>query len=152
MKIVCKNPLIVQTGKFTGRSPEDRYFVKTDQNKNIVDWGKRNIAISEKTFEILLRQLEAYLAQKTNFEYVGNVISDVQQSYKVNFLTEEKWYTKFAKNIFREDSFKFFLDKIKILHAPNFIPHHFDDLKNKNFVIIHLEKKNYFNCWDRICW
>ena len=42
MKIVRKNPLIVQTGKFTGRSPEDRYFVKTEQNKNIVDWGKRN--------------------------------------------------------------------------------------------------------------
>ena len=141
MKTMHDKPLIVQTGKFTGRSPQDRYFVKTEKNKNTIDWGKRNTAISEKTFEILNIQLEAYLTQHINFEYVGNVISDEQQSYKISFLTEEKWYTQFAKNIFREDKFEIFLDKIKILHAPNFIPKEYDDLLNNNFVIIHPEKK-----------
>jgi len=30
-------PLIVNTGKFTGRSPKDRYFIKTNQNKDKID-------------------------------------------------------------------------------------------------------------------
>jgi len=30
-------PLIVYTGKFTGRSPKDRYFIKTNQNKDKID-------------------------------------------------------------------------------------------------------------------
>ena len=141
MRTIIEKPLVVRTGKFTGRSPQDRYFVKTEKNKNIIDWGKRNIEISEKTFEILHTQLEAYLTQQINFEYIGNVISDFQQSYEVSILTEKKWYTQFAKNIFRKDNFEIFLDKIKILHAPNFISKQFDDLKHNNFVIIHLEKK-----------
>ena len=141
MRTIIEKPLVVRTGKFTGRSPQDRYFVKTEKNKNIIDWGKRNIEISEKTFEILHTQLEAYLTQQINFEYIGNVISDFKQSYEVSILTEKKWYTQFAKNIFRKDNFEIFLDKIKILHAPNFISKQFDDLKHNNFVIIHLEKK-----------
>ena len=139
MRTIIEKPLVVRTGKFTGRSPQDRYFVKTEKNKNIIDWGKRNIEISEKTFEILHTQLEAYLTQQINFEYIGNVISDFKQSYEVSILTEKKWYTQFAKNIFRKDNFEIFLDKIKILHAPNFISKQFDDLKHNNFVIIHLE-------------
>jgi len=31
-------PLIVYTGKFTGRSPKDRYFVKTADNENVIEW------------------------------------------------------------------------------------------------------------------
>ena len=46
-------PLIVNTGKFTGRSPKDRYFVKTDQYVNKIDWGHRNQPISEKNFDIV---------------------------------------------------------------------------------------------------
>ena len=141
METISKKPLIVKTGKFTGRSPEDRYFVRTAQNKDIIDWGERNISISENTFEKLFIQLESYLTQQINFEYIGNVISDSQHSYEVSILTEEKWYAQFAKNIFRDDRFKIFLNKIKILHAPSFLPKDYDDLKSKNFIIIHPEKK-----------
>lgn len=40
-------PIIVNTGKFTGRSPKDRYFVKTKLNEKVIDWGTRNNPISE---------------------------------------------------------------------------------------------------------
>lgn len=104
MKIVrdlASQPLVVHTGKFTGRSPKDRYFVKTNANEKTIDWGSRNKAISEATFNILHQQLKSYLIENINFEFTGNVISDSQYSYGINLLTEEKWYTQFAKNIFR---------------------------------------------------
>ena len=49
-------PTVVYTGKFTGRSPQDRYIVKT--NKNKIEWGVRNKSISEKVFEKLYGKIK----------------------------------------------------------------------------------------------
>ena len=141
LRDLASQPLIVHTGQFTGRSPKDRYFVKTNANEKIIDWGSRNRAISETTFDILHQQIKSYLFENINFEYIGNVISDSNNSYGINLLTEEKWYTRFAKNIFRNDLFKNSNSTIKIYHSPTFKCSKFIDLENKNFVIIHPEKK-----------
>ena len=134
-------PLIVTTGKFTGRSPKDRYFVKTIKNKDIIQWGERNQPVSEKTFEKVFKKIQEYLIQKINYTFNGNVISDSQNFYGVELLTEEKWYTQFAKNIFRNDKFSNFSQIIKIYHAPSFVlKKKFDDISNSNFVIIHPDK------------
>ena len=45
--------LVVKTGKFTGRSPKDRYIVKDALTENSVDWGDINIPISGDTFSKL---------------------------------------------------------------------------------------------------
>ena len=37
----------VKTGKFTGRSPDDKYIVDDEYTHNSVDWGKVNHSISE---------------------------------------------------------------------------------------------------------
>jgi len=100
-----------------------------------------NGEISEGTFNILHQQLKSYLIENINFEFTGNVISDSQYSYGINLLTEEKWYTQFAKNIFRNDNFKNLDSTIKIFHAPTFKSTQFTDLENDNFVIIHPENK-----------
>ena len=54
MKIIRKTPslpLIVHTGKFTGRSPKDRYIVKTSKDIKHVEWGTRNRDISPEQFK-----------------------------------------------------------------------------------------------------
>ena len=43
--------LIIKTGKFTGRSPKDRYIVKDDITTDLVWWGDINIPFSSKYFE-----------------------------------------------------------------------------------------------------
>ena len=135
-------PLIVHTGKFTGRSPKDRYIVKTLQNKDHIEWGKRNQPVSEETFDKIFQKIQEYLIQEVNYSYKGNVISDKKNSYVIDLLTEERWYTQFAKNIFRNDNFKNYIKNIKIYHAPLFtLKNNFDDINNLNFVIIHPDKK-----------
>ena len=134
-------PLVVRTGKFTGRSPKDRYFVKTKKNKEYIDWGKRNQSVSEKTFDKIFQEIQEYLIQKINYSFKGNVISDSQNSYGIDLLTEQRWYTQFAKNIFRNDSFSNFLETIRIYHAPFFnLKKDFADINNRNFVILHPDK------------
>ena len=34
-RFTCQSVLFVHTGKFTSRSPKDRYFVKTADNENL---------------------------------------------------------------------------------------------------------------------
>ena len=117
MTLSSKNleqPTVVYTGKFTGRSPEDRYIVKT--NKNKIEWGVRNKSISEKVFEELYKKIKKYLFKKLNYKILANVISDKKISYEVQLVTEEEWYTKFAKNIFRNDNYHALDNKISILH------------------------------------
>ena len=133
--------LIVNTGKFTGRSPKDRYFVKTVKNKDIIEWGERNQFVSEKTFNKVFQKIQEHLIQEINYSFNGNVISDPQKSYGIEFLTEERWYTQFANNIFRSDKFSKFNEIIKIFHAPSFnLKNDFIDINNSNFVIIHPDK------------
>ena len=135
-------PLIVHTGRFTGRSPKDRYFVKTKKNKTHIDWGKRNQPVSEDTFDIIFQKIQEHLIQEINYSFKGNVISDSQHSYRIDFLTEERWYAQFAKNIFRNDFFSKFVNTIKIYHAPSFaLKKNFKDINNSNFVILHPDKK-----------
>ena len=74
-------PLVVHTGKFTGRSPKDRYFVKTGQYIDRIDWGSRNQPVSEKTFEKVFQKIQEHLIQEINYSFKGNVISDSMNSY-----------------------------------------------------------------------
>ena len=135
-------PLIVHTGKFTGRSPKDRYFVKTNKNKDYIDWGKRNQPVTEDTFDKVFQKIQEHLIQNINYSFKGNVISDSQNSYKIDLLTDERWYTQFARNIFRNDNFSSFNQTIKIYHSPSFILKNiFHDINNSNFVILHPDKK-----------
>jgi phosphoenolpyruvate carboxykinase (ATP) len=49
-KLSSTGSLSVKTGKFTGRSPEDKFIVKDEITADSVDWGKVNHPISEENF------------------------------------------------------------------------------------------------------
>jgi phosphoenolpyruvate carboxykinase (ATP) len=52
----------VNTGKYTGRSPNDRYIV---ENKNLnINWGEVNKGISESKFDYLYNQVIDYYRDK----------------------------------------------------------------------------------------
>src|ERR687895_2921370 len=53
--------LSVKTGKFTGRSPEDRYIVDDEETHNTIDWGKVNHPISEDNLEQISRMMKKHV-------------------------------------------------------------------------------------------
>ena len=52
-KMCDTGALVVQTGKFTGRSPKDRYIVKDKITSSRVWWGDINIPFSTQNFDFL---------------------------------------------------------------------------------------------------
>ena len=53
-KISSTGALSVNTGKFTGRSPKDRFIVKDETTKDDVWWGDINIPFNSSNFDCLL--------------------------------------------------------------------------------------------------
>ena len=45
--------LVIHTGKFTGRSPKDKFIVKDNLTSNTIHWNDFNIPIAEKNFDII---------------------------------------------------------------------------------------------------
>mgnify|MGYP000226858508 CR=1 FL=1 len=45
--------LVIDTGKFTGRVPKDRYFVKDAITENKIFWGEVNHPVSQEVYEKL---------------------------------------------------------------------------------------------------
>ena len=56
--------LIIKTGKFTGRSPKDRYIIKDDITTDLVWWGDINIPFSSKYFDALYKKMMSHIANK----------------------------------------------------------------------------------------
>lgn len=59
-----KGALVISTGKFTGRSPKDKFTVKDEITADTVDWNKVNLPIEEKFFFQLKEKLISYLSDK----------------------------------------------------------------------------------------
>ena len=59
--------LMADTGKFTGRSPKDRYIVLDDKTRDSVWWGDINIPFDSEKFTLLLEKMKAFLADKELF-------------------------------------------------------------------------------------
>ena len=58
----------VMTGKFTGRSPKDRFIVKDDITKDRVWWGSINIPFESDAFQKLYDKVTNYLSEKEVFD------------------------------------------------------------------------------------
>ncbi|HEY4190058.1 MAG TPA: phosphoenolpyruvate carboxykinase (ATP), partial [Candidatus Limnocylindrales bacterium] len=58
--VAADGPLVVRTGKHTGRSPEDKFIVAEPSSEAKVWWGPVNRPISEADYERLRARLVAY--------------------------------------------------------------------------------------------
>ncbi|UCC51886.1 MAG: phosphoenolpyruvate carboxykinase (ATP), partial [Anaerolineaceae bacterium] len=52
-------PLVVRTGQFTGRSPNDKFVVEDETTKDDIWWGEVNRPYSEERFEEIHRRMSS---------------------------------------------------------------------------------------------
>jgi phosphoenolpyruvate carboxykinase (ATP) len=92
--------LCVSTGKFTGRSPSDRFLVKDDITSDKVWWGRVNKPISPGHFDHLYDEVITYLCGKEI--YIRDAFVCAHPDYRMNVrtITEYPWSSFFIKNMF----------------------------------------------------
>ena len=92
--------LCINTGKFTGRSPQDRFLVKDDHTAEKVWWGKINKPISPENFDILQSEIIKYLSGKEIYVRDAYVCADPRYKMNVRTITEYPWSNFFINSMF----------------------------------------------------
>jgi phosphoenolpyruvate carboxykinase (ATP) len=92
--------LSVKTGKFTGRSPDDRYIVDDETTHNKIDWGKINHPISENNFEKIFSRMKKNVQGKEFYIFDGFVGACLDTRLAIRVITDKAWHGLFANQIF----------------------------------------------------
>ncbi|MDW3645721.1 MAG: phosphoenolpyruvate carboxykinase (ATP) [Bacteroidia bacterium] len=133
------------TGKFTGRSPQDRYIVKDEITRDKVWWGDINISFDEEKFD----QLYQKVIQSMNYKklYVRDAFAGADPRYrlKLRVIDTQAAHNLFCYNMFlrpeAEELVNFDPD-FRLLVVPEFkADPEIDGTRNENFAIIHFKKR-----------
>ncbi|MBI2322339.1 MAG: phosphoenolpyruvate carboxykinase (ATP), partial [Chloroflexi bacterium] len=94
-------PLIVRTGKHTGRSPRDRFLVHEPSSADHIGWGPFNHAFDADRFASLHAQMAAYLRGREVLVQDCFAGADPEYRLPIRVITELAWHSLFARNLFR---------------------------------------------------
>ncbi|MBK0370572.1 phosphoenolpyruvate carboxykinase (ATP) [Flavobacterium agrisoli] len=137
--------LAINTGTFTGRSPQDRYIVKDAITENEVWWGNINIPFDADAFEKLYQKVCTYLDGKEVFVRDSYVCADPNHRLNVRVVTETAWSNLFCYNMFLrpdEGELENFSFDWTVLCVPHFMADPaVDGTRQSNFAILDFTKK-----------
>jgi len=142
--LVDSGALAADTGKFTGRSPKDRFIVEDEITKDAVWWGNINQPISATIFDRLFQKIGSHLSNEEL--YVRDVFACTDPSFQLSIrvVTETAYQNIFANNIFiRPEKVDASVQpEWTILAAPTFTANpETDGVPHENFVILNFTKK-----------
>ncbi|WP_406685624.1 phosphoenolpyruvate carboxykinase (ATP) [Seonamhaeicola sp. MEBiC1930] len=137
--------LAVNTGEFTGRSPQDRFIVKDDITKNRIWWGDINIPFDADKFDRLYSKVVNYLSDKEIFVRDCYACADENYKLSIRVINEYPWSNQFANNMFlrpTSEELNNFNPQWTVVNAPGFmaIPDE-DGTRQHNFAILDFSKK-----------
>ncbi|RSL34198.1 phosphoenolpyruvate carboxykinase (ATP) [Salibacterium salarium] len=145
-QLTSNGALSVSTGKYTGRSPKDKYIVEEDSVKDKVDWGSVNQPITRERFSSLYEKVLKHLTHKDKlFVTQGYAGADPAYQLPIQVINEYAWHNVFARQLFiRSDNACRQTDDttFTIISAPHFkADPERDGTKSETFIIISFEER-----------
>jgi len=98
--LTSNGSLSVKTGKYTGRSPDDRYIVDDSESHDNVDWGKVNHPFPEYKFDKLYEKMKKHTERKEIFVFDGFVGADPDNRLPIRVITDHAWQNLFVRQLF----------------------------------------------------
>jgi len=134
-------PLVVDTGKHTGRSPKDKFVVREPGSEGRIAWGEVNAEISEQHFDGLRAKVTARLSEGDVYVVDAFAGADPEHRIAVRVITESAWHALFAKTLFidpTDDELDEMEPQALVLHAPSVsaVPQE-DGTRSETFVCLH---------------
>ena len=141
--------LMVDTGVFTGRSPQDKYFVEEDYSKDFMWWGPVNKKIERKIYNRLFDKVMNYYRENNNTTYIfqGYAGADKENQLNVRVFAKKAWQHLFCRNMFinmpEDVKNNNFIADFTIINASDVINEDFKDdgMNSEVFIIFNLEEK-----------
>ncbi|EAX47114.1 Phosphoenolpyruvate carboxykinase (ATP) [Thermosinus carboxydivorans Nor1] len=135
--------LRVTTGKYTGRSPNDKFVVDTPAVHNDIAWGT-NKPFDQEKFERLYHRMLAYLQNREVFVFDGFAGADEQHRITVRFINEFAWHNLFVHQLFvrPQGPVSDFAPDFQVICLPGFkaVPE-IDGTNSEAFIILNFERR-----------
>lgn len=137
--------LCVSTGKFTGRSPKDKFTIKDAETENSVDWGDVNIPMDAATFDKLYDRVCAYFDGKEVWVRDAYACADPKFRLNLRVVNEAPWANLFCNDLFLRPTaaeIETQQPEWTILQAPGFqADPAIDGTRQANFTIVNFTRK-----------
>lgn len=136
--------LNVFTGKYTGRSPNDKFIVDEPSVHDKIWWGN-NKPIEPENFENLLKRLMAYLQNRDLFIFDGFAGADPKYRLPIRVINEYAYQNLFCRQLFivpSDDELVNHEPGFTVICAPGFkADPETDKVNSEAFIILSFEKK-----------
>jgi len=134
-------PLVVDTGKHTGRSPRDKYIVREPASESRIWWSEINAEIDESGFDRLREKVVSRLEEADVYVVDAYAGADPAHRVGVRVISESPWHALFAKTLFIDpspDELEAFDPDAIVLHAPSVsaVPTE-DGTRTGTFIVLH---------------
>jgi phosphoenolpyruvate carboxykinase (ATP) len=142
--VAAEGPMVVRTGKHTGRSPEDKFVVSHAATDDKVWWGPVNRPISEADYDRLRARLVAYVADRNLYAQDCFIGAAPEHRRSLRVYTETAWASIFARNLFRRPSpeqLASFAPNFTIICVPSFkADPETEGTRTTTAILVHLQR------------
>jgi phosphoenolpyruvate carboxykinase (ATP) len=143
-ELTASGALRVLTGKYTGRSPKDKFIVDEPSVREHIDWGN-NRPISQEKFEQIYQRAQDYVQQQEMFVFDGYAGADKKYRLPIRVLTEYAWQNLFVRQLLispGEDELRGHKPEFTIIGTPCLQADPvLDGTNSETYIIISFEKK-----------
>ena len=139
-------PLVVSTGRYTGRSANDKFVVSEPSSTHDIWWGEVNKPFSQEDFDQALYGLRSYLQNKDVYVQDCHAGADPDYQINVRVITEHAWHNLFARTMFihesDRDTIEHFEPDWTVVHCPDFqADPAIEHTRSEAFILLNIARK-----------
>ena len=136
----------VSTGIYTGRSPQDRFFVRQPPSEAHIDWGAVNQPLAPEAFERLHTLVREAMAGEELFVFDGYAGANERYRLPLRVVTLRTWQAHFAHNMFirpSREELHDFTPQFTVLNAISARAEDWQELglNSEIFIAVNLEQR-----------
>jgi phosphoenolpyruvate carboxykinase (ATP) len=121
-RLTAQGAFVVDTGKYTGRSPKDKFIVRDAQTDQLV-WWDNAASMSPAAFDLLLADFAEGLKGRDLHAQELYAGAELAHQLNVTVLTPSAWHALFIRNLLirpARAALENFVPNVTILHDPEF--------------------------------
>ncbi|WP_051620594.1 phosphoenolpyruvate carboxykinase (ATP) [Paenibacillus sp. UNC451MF] len=144
-KLASSGAFTVTTGKYTGRSPKDKYIVEEPSVMEHVAWGAVNQPMSQVHFEKLYAKAMDYMKDRELFVFDGFAGADSEYRLPIRVINERAWHNLFVRQLFirpTEEQLAAHQPEFTVIAMPGLKAEPAEDGTNsETFIVVSFERR-----------
>jgi phosphoenolpyruvate carboxykinase (ATP) len=145
-KLSQLGPVVVNTGKHTARSANDKFVVREPGTEEKVWWGEYNRPFSPEKFNDLVNRVQGFLQGRDAFVQDCYVGADPEYRMPIRVITEHAWHSLFARNMFllpqTMEEYRRHVPDFTVLCVPSFKGiQQIDGTASSTFIVVNFGQK-----------